>query len=776
MRITPLALAAGLLLCGGAARAQAASPSSPPEPLQPSRSLLRVPDAEADKPLPIILRARSLQGRPDLEAVAEGDVELRRGSLLIRADRLSYDGAEDLAAARGAVRIERDGAIYRGPELQLRVKRFEGFFLQPEFEFLRLGTGGSAERVDFLGDSRSRATGARYTSCPRDGSGAPDWVLKADRVTLDLEANEGFAEGAVLRFLDVPILALPSMSFPLNDARRSGWLPPSVNLDSRSGLEISVPYYWNIAPNRDATIAPRILTRRGIGLDAEFRYLEPSHEGALAVEGLPNDKLAGRSRSLLQWTHESRLPLDATVRVDWLGVSDDAWWKDFPGSGRSLTQRLLSQRASIERVFGFGGGDARLYARVQHWQVLQDVASPIVSPYQRSPQIGARAGGSLGGGVEWSGEIEFNRFTLPDTALGRPLGERWHALGALSRPFRESGWWWVPRLSFNAASYRMDQPLADGRLSASRVIPTFSIDAGFELERETRGFGRALRQTLEPRLLYARTPYRQQDGLPNFDAAGKDFNFSSIYSENAFSGIDRVSDSHQLTAGATTRLVDAASGAELLRLGIVQRYLLSTQRVTAQADGTADGPPLERRFSDLLLLGSTNVLPSWTLDASLQYSPDTARLARSIVGARYSPGPFRTVSATYRLARGLSEQLEVGWQWPIWSAVKRATATRSASSCTGTLYGVGRVNYNMKDSRINDSLFGLEYDAGCWIGRVVAERQSTGLSQATTRLMLQLELVGLSRLGSNPLKVLKDNVPGYRLLRDEPRAFPDPAP
>ena len=389
-------------------------------------------------------------------------------------------------------------------------------------------------------------------------------------------------------------------------------------------------------------------------------------------------------------------------------------------------------------------------------------------------------------GVEYTLETEINRFTLPhaEPDLTRATGLRWHALGSLSLPWRAPGSWLVPRLSLNAAAYRTDAALdgsSDGTRKARRWIPTLSVDAGLEFERETEGFGRALRQTLEPRLLYVNTPFREQAGLPNFDAAGKDFNFASIYTENNFSGVDRVSDAHQITAGVTTRLVDAGSGAEALRLGLVQRYLFRDQRITPNADGTADGAPLQQRFSDVLLLGSSNVLPQLTLDASLQYSPDISRSVRSILGARYSPGPFRTFSTTYRFARGLSEQVEFGWQWPLNGGTPTTPAAVAAASgigasaasrgngCSGTWYTVGRANYSMKDSRINDAILGLEYDAGCWIGRVVAERLSTGRSEATTRLRAEIEFVGLSRIGSNPLKVLKDNIPGYRLLREDRR-------
>lgn len=782
--VAPLALAAALCVAGAAARAQepdAAAPAASAPPagsaaLEPSRRLAPLPRGDAARQLPIVLRAREIRSQPDLQTVAEGEVEFRRGGLVIRADRLSYDSPTDTASARGGVDIQREGQRYRGPELQLRVQRFEGYFLEPEFEFLDLGAGGRADRIDFLDSSRSRATNASYTSCRRDGTIDPDWVLSARSVQLDLENNEGRAEGAVLHFLGLPIIALPALSFPLGDTRKSGWLPPSVGIDNRSGVEVSVPYYWNIAPNRDATLAPRVITRRGLGIDGEFRYLEPRYAGTLQAELLPDDRVARRERHALSWTHEGSLPAGLGYRAELLRVSDDDWWKDFPNAGRSLTPRLLAQRLALERPFGFGAAarvEGLAYARAQHWQVLQAADAPIASPYQRSPQIGVTLRGEAGG-WQFGAESEYNRFTLPDreaSRAARPDGERVHLVASVARPLREAGWWLVPRLSVNAASYSREALQRDNASAErSRVIPSFSIDTGLELERDTEAFGRALRQTLEPRLLYVNTPYRAQSHLPNFDAAGKDFNFVSIYSDNAFSGVDRVADAHQLTAGLTTRLVDAASGAEALRLGLVQRYLFRPQRVAPQADGSPDGEPLTQRLSDALLLGSTSVLPGWTLDAAVQYSPDLQRSVRSIVSARYSPGPYRTVGATYRLARGLSEQLELGWQWPI---VERSALDRDASpmrrGCGGSWYSVGRVNYSLKDSRITDSVLGFEYDAGCWIGRVVAERLSTGRREATTRLLLQLELVGLSRIGSNPLKVLRDNIPGYRLLREEPR-------
>ncbi|MDP1690511.1 MAG: LPS assembly protein LptD [Burkholderiaceae bacterium] len=751
----PLALAAALLLSPAGAKAQGAAASN----------------------APVSLKAIEIRGRPDLEVIAEGNVELQRGRVTIRTDRLSYDNVEDRARARGRVQIlTAEGDRFSGPELNLRLQRFEGYFLQPEYFFARTGAGGRAERIDFLDNDRTQLSGATYTSCSADGGGTPAWLLTTDRVKLDFEANEGVAEGAVLRFLGLPILAAPVLSFPLSDARKSGWLPPSIDLDNKGGLEVKVPYYWNIAPQRDATLTPVIYSRRGLGLDSEFRYLEPRHRGELQSHWLPSDRVFGDPRYALQWQQRGfafgKTQADA---LRWghegLRVSDETYWKDFPRVLRSLTPRLLPLATQIERDWVVGGLQSTLYARTQHWQVLQD-ADPqalISAPYHRLPQLGWRGAGSLPGwnsglGVDF--EAEINRFTLPanDTGAARPDGWRAHALASVSQTWRTPGAWLAPRLAFNLASYRTDTPMSDGRRSAARAIPTFSIDGGLVFERETSWFSRTLRQTLEPRVLYVNTPLRQQATLPLFDTAAKDFNTVSAFSDNAFSGVDRVSDAHQITAGVTTRLLDAGHGIETLRLGLAQRYLLRDQQITP------DGKPLTQRFSDLLLVGSAHLSPRWTFDAALQYSPEIDRATRSVLSARYSPGAMHTLAASYRLARGASEHLDLGWQWPVYRGDPNATGG-SGAICRGTLYSVGRINYSMKDSRITDSLVGFEYDTGCWIGRMVAERVSTGRTEATTRLLLQLELVGLSRLGSNPLQVLKDNIPGYKLLRED-RADP----
>ncbi len=753
-----LALAAVLLIAHASARAQG------------TVATVAQAASAADAAHPVVtLQADAVRGRPDLETVAEGHVELRRANVTIRTDHLSYDNAEDRVRARGNVQIVTAGGDrFSGPELNLTLQRFTGYVLQPEYFFARTGAGGHAERIDFVDSDRVQLTSATYTSCNVDGSGTPAWLLTTDRVKLDFEANEGIADGAVLHFLGVPILAMPELSFPLTDARKSGWLPPSLNLDTKSGLELAVPYYWNIAPQRDATLTPVVYTRRGLGLGSEFRYLEPQHHGELQLHALPNDRVYGASRYALQWQQQGRAWGNGSGDAWRWGhegqrASDDSYWKDFPSLLRSVTPRLLPLSASLERDWTSAGLQSTTYARTLDWQVLQD-ADPLAlirAPYNRVAQFGWRGAGRYS---QWASSInadfetEVNRFALVHNDAGppRPDGWRVHALASVSQSWRTPGAWLTPRLALNLASYITDTAMSDGRTSVSRAIPTFSIDSGLIFERDALWFGRGLRQTLEPRLLYVNTPLRQQAMLPLFDTAPKDFNTVSVFSDNAFTGVDRVSDGHQVTAGVTSRWLDTVSGAEVLRLGLAQRYLLRDQQITP------DGVPLTQRFSDVLLDGSARLSDLGSVEAAFQFSPEVRRATRSVLRTSYTPGPMRTLAASYRLVRGASEYVDLGWQWPVYGG-----PSGSNSGCRGALYSVGRVNYSVRDSRITDSLAGFEYDAGCWIGRIVAERVSTGRTEATTRLLLQLELVGLSRLGTNPLQVLKDNIPGYRLLRDD---------
>lgn len=769
-----------LALCAwGAASAQALDDTLPlrgSRVLGPAAKSAKAPHLAA-KPA-LVISAGQLSAQMDQQAEGTGSVELRYGELVLNSDQLTYRVVDDLARAQGHVRINHNGNIFTGPLLQMYVSRFEGEFQTPSFVLAATGGTGKAKVLKFQDSEHMSAIEGSYSSCPAVENQEPAWQITAKALRLDLAGNEGEADSAVLRFLGVPILAAPSLSFPLSSARKSGWLPPNIFLDNRGGLETSVPYYWNIAPQRDATFTPFIMTKRGVGLDSEFRYLEPGHSGRINVDILPGDRVFGSSRWSLKLNNDGHVFGDWRYRLKSERVSDDDYWKDMSRRVESQTPRLLATDFALNRQRELSWGVIDTYARLQRWQTLQgtDALSQFDTPYQRSPQIGVRVTTAADEAVldsfrpwgrkarlEGGLELEYNRFDLPSSALAAQArgGQRLHALGHVAAPLGGEAWWFIPRASFNAAAYDLDRPQADGRSHMGRVIPTLSIDHGWVFERDTTLFGREYRQSLEPRLFYVNTPFRDQANLPNFDSAPKDFNFDSIYTDNPFSGVDRVSDLHALSVGATSRWVSASSGEEILRLGAVQRFLFRDQRITP------DGQPVTQRFSDLLLAAAAHLDEKWWADGTLEFNPETNRSVRSVMRARYSPGPFKTVSVAYRFARSQSEQLEFAWQWPLYGSPVASRGGGGGQSCGGAWYSAGRVQYSLRDKRLTDSVVGFEYDASCWVLRWGLERLSTGRAETKTQLMLQLELVGLSQLGSNALKVLKDNVPGYRRLSSD---------
>jgi len=734
---------------------------------------------------PTFVFGDKISGRPDLETVIEGNAELRRGATSMRADRIEYYQPDDQLKSTGHVRINNAGNRFEGPELQLKLDRFEGFFTTPRYRFLQNGGNGQAERVDFIDDKHFSAQRASYTTCERgnEESWKPAWEMTATRVDFDLDREVGVATGAVVRFKQVPILAFPKVSFPLSDKRKSGFLPPTLGLDSLNGFEVRQPYYFDIAPNRDATFSPALMAKRGVDLAGEFRYLEPTYKGQLRANVLPGDKLRGRDRWSYSLQHTGTIDTGMAA-VGGLGlnlnlnqVSDNDYWRDFPVATGQVTQRLLTQDASLSWGRGFFSSSVRALK----WQTLQDVNSPIIPPYDRLPQINAAYTridapllglAALGGGFDWSAEADFTRFSADQNLTRQPNGNRAFSRLQVSHPWLAPWGYITPKVQLHASSYQFESPLANGATSASRVVPTFSLDSGVTFERDARYFGRSFTQTLEPRAFYVRTPYRDQSFLPNYDSGANSFNFATVFTENAFVGNDRISDANLLTLGLTSRLLDPATGAEAVRLGVAQRLRFDDQRVGLPALGTTPAPgalPVTDRVSDLLVGASVNWTPQWTFDSTVQYNPKIKESELASIGLRYHPGNYRTVSAAFRRQRNISQQVDVGWQWPLndlWGD-KGQDLGAGRGQGGGRYYSVGRLNYSTLEKKLVDAVVGIEYDGCCWIGRVVLQRSQNSTVTSNTRILFQLEMVGFSRIGASPLETLKSNVPRYQNLRDK---------
>ena len=758
-------VAAGAWLSPTTALAQDPSAQAPLQ-LKSSR-LLRdvIPRADRDG-LPSFVSGDNMSSRTDLETVVEGNAELRRGDMVIRADRLEYYQPDDLAKARGHVSINRAGDVYEGPELELKMESFEGFFRNPQYQLLKNQGHGEADRVDFIDEKRAIIRNATFTTCKRGGpSWMPDWIIRAASISIDNEEDVGQAENAVLSFKGVPLLPVPSFTFPLSNKRKSGVLPPTFGIDNVNGIEVTTPYYWNIAPNRDATISPTLMSKRGLDVGAEFRYLEKDYKGELRGNFMPSDQLRNASRWGYSLTHSGTVHTglqavgDLGMSLSLNRVSDDNYWRDFTRVSPGLTQRLLPNDLNLSWSRGYLSTSIRMLK----WQTLQDVTSPIVPPYDRMPQLAMRYARVNINGYDMSVDADLTRFNSDSRLTGQANGNRAFTAFEVSRPWISPAGFITPKLRLHATNYQFNSALANGATSASRVVPTLSLDSGLVFERDTRIFGRAFRQTLEPRAFYVLTPYRNQSALPNYDSGRNDFNFASIYTENAFVGNDRISDSNMLTLGVSTRLLDPDSGAEAARFGIAQRVLFKDQRVVLPGE-----TPLSKGLSDVLVGATVNLDPRWSFDSTVQFDWDTRRTTRSTIGGRYSPGNYRVLSAAYRFQRNSSEQIDVAWQWPIndlWGDRGQDLGPGQGQG-PGRWYAVGRMNFSMRDAKLVDSVLGLEYDGGCWLGRVVLDRMQTSTSSASNRILFQLEFVGFSRLGSSPLETLKQSIPRYQFLRE----------
>ena len=748
--------------------AQTEQTSQPPLILQMSPRLQEQIPPSVRSSQPLFLSGDRVSGRADLDSVLEGNAELRRGDTVIRADRLEYYQPDDLAKARGNVRINRAGNVYEGPQLELKLDASEGFFIAPRYQFLANGAHGQADRVDFLDEHRAVITNATYTTCRRlaGPNWMPDWILRAASISIDNEEEVGVAEGALLSFKGFPLLPVPYLSFPLSSNRKSGVLPPTVGIDSVNGLELITPYYWNIAPNRDAKLVPTLMSKRGVDLGAEFRFLESNYSGEVRANYLPGDLLRNTDRWSLAGAYQGQINSGLSaignvgLNLSFNRVSDDNYWRDFVRENTSLTQRLLANDATLS----WAKGNFSTSLRALKWQTLQDTDSPIVPPYDRLPQLTARYALSDMGGVNYTIDADHTQFESDSSRTLQPNARRSFMLGQVTRTWSAPLGYITPKLQLHASTYAFDAPLANGERATSRVVPTFSLDGGLVFEREASYFGRGFLQTLEPRLFYVATPYRDQSLLPNYDSGANDFNFASIYTENAFVGNDRISDSNLLTLGLTSRLLDPQTGAEAARIGVAQRLRFKDQNVTLPG-----GAPEVAGFSDILMGATINWNPRWTFDSTVQFNPRTQQSTRATTGARYSPGDYRVVSAAYRFQRDASEQLDIGWQWPLndlWGD-KGQDLGAGQGQGEGRWYSVGRLNYSVADRKLVDAVVGFEYDAGCWLGRLVLEQLQTGTASATQRIMFQLEFVGFARIGANPLKTLRDNIPRYQYLREQ---------
>lgn len=756
----------------------------------------------------IVIEGDKLELYLDRRMRATGNAIIRRDAQDIFGDVIEYDMQNDALMVEGNAKIESTDATITGPLLNMRlsenigdmkkanilIKKFAqnlmpqatkvgseafsrslgnvqsqqvgdgdalnnqhtGLFNENETQALTTSVRADADHLYIEGPNQKRLKKARFTTC---ATGVDDWYIKANEIELNNFSSTGTAEHAYVEFKGVPILYTPWIGFSFNNQRKSGFLAPIVGSTSRSGFEAASAYYLNISPNMDATVGTRALSRRGLQFQGEFRYLEENFSGMNNFEYLPNDTLTGTNRFYANFKHQHRFGNGWSAGYSLERVSDNEYFSELS------TRIVTTSRINLPQQFNVGYADDvwNFQALAQKFQTLDQVSYP----YERLPQMsltGQKYFGNFNTNL-YSQLVSFNRNSnalqvSPVSGEPIPTGMRAVVNPSISYTFGQPYGYITPKVGIHHTSYNLDN-MPDHLKTQNRTLPIASLDSGLFFDRDFTVGNRNYLQTFEPRLFYLYVPSRDQSNIPIFDTSVVDLNFSSLFAENQFAGNDRINDANQASVAFTTRLIDAETGVQRLSASIGQRYFLSKQQVIIPGTQVRDS-----NNSDILAGLSANLRNNWNLDALWQYNTDNNEAVRTTFTGRYNPSPGKTLNLSYSYRKVLENQINptvqqfdlrgnrvngninqfnISGQWPLGQG----------------WFGVGRVNYSIEDKQFIETLGGLEYNAGCWSTRVVAQRVTTALANANTAIFFQLELGGLASIGANPLAVIQRNVPGY---------------
>lgn len=693
------------------------------------------------------ISADRIAGQTNVRARAEGDVIIERNDQTLNADWVDYDQQADVVRAGDSFTLTRgDGQTVRGKELHYDLSHESGRAADAQFavehESRRL-QGVSAE-MEMQDKNHYAMRGVKFNTCnPGDRS----WYIQAAELKADRESGIGTARHARLVFGGVPVLYTPWADFPLNGNRKSGLLVPTIKIGS-DGTELELPYYFNLAPNYDATLAPGIITARGATLGGEFRYLQDKYSGSLKAKYLPHDRRSPhRHRYEAEFAHLHRFNTDLSGGIDYRQVSDDDYYRDFYGRNEIAENVHLNRSAWLDYRRDLFGQPVQMRLSVQRYQTLSDAQGRKQRPYAILPRFSAAWQKNFGLG-QFNIDTQFTRFEHSELQSGSRLviypSWQWD----FSRP-----WGYVrPKIGVHATRYWLKGKDGYESRTLSRVLPLTNVDAGLAFERQTTLFGKSYLQTLEPRAFYNYIPSKSQNDLPNFDTSLNGFSYAQLFRENSYSGQDRINASNSLSVGLQSRLIDAATGAERFRAGIGRKYYFRDDNVLL--DGSIEHG--RRWRSDIAAFAGGRIGDNWHADLSWHYNESAKATQRFDIGASYNPEPGKVISARFKY--GAREEIYTGFygklkhidfaaQWPI----------------NERLYAIGRFNYSLSPHTPLEQMAGLEYKSacGCWSVSVVGQRYVNGLNSRKNAFFVTLQLKDLSSLGKDPYEQLRLAIPGY---------------
>lgn len=682
----------------------------------------------------IITQMTGLQATVYSETIFElhGKAAIQRGNQRIAADQLVYDSEAGVLDAKGNVQLDEPDYSISGSSARMLVNQDQGEIYDVEYQAFRKHARGTSEVLTQKNKNWRRFKKATYTTCP-PGSNA--WALKGRKVILEDDKGEGTGKHVFLKLKDVPVFYTPYLSFPLDDRRKTGFLVPTYGHSQESGTDVRVPFYWNIAPNYDATITPRYLSRRGVQMIGEFRYLTPSHQGKLDAEYLPSDnKFDNRNRAFYSLEHRGKLAPRISIGARAKHVSDKTYFDDL-GSSLSVTSTThLEQTANAS----YAGNGWSLTTLVQNFQTVDESIPNQDRPYKRMPQLLFNMSpkpAPLGTRVGLRAETV--RFDQDD----RVRGTRIDLKPEFSRPFTGSAYFVTPTASLRYTTYNLDDQAPGESSSPSRTTPILSLDSGLFFDRDIPWTSKRMVQTLEPRLFYLYVPDDNQDDLPVFDTAKYDFNFGQLFRDNRFSGADRQGDANQVSVALTSRILDPASGVEKIS-GSIGSIVYFRDREVVLPGETSETDSTSNVVAGLRL----DPTEAWQVSSGIQWDPNTVRVDRGSVNLRYWPDKGHLANLSYQYRRGVLNQIDASSLWYL----------------TPSWHGVFRYWYSLRDDKLLEALGGVEYESCCWAFRTLVRKfVNTSEGDQTTAIMFQLELKGLTSVGHAIEDLLEEEIVGY---------------
>ncbi len=753
---------------------------------------LRVGQPIADGKALTFTSSDEIDGVVERDMHLKGRAQMRRNGAVIKADEIQYDPDTDVANLIGNAELIKGNTSFRGPKARFKVDAREGDMESPTYELRDNRANGIAKKLTIETSDIFVFDQATYTTCTPQNL---DWYFTASKIEIDNEQKEMVGTDGVMRFFDVPIAYVPYFSVPTSNQRRSGMLAPVTGYNSNNGWDTTLPYYVNVAPNRDLLLLPRYMNQRGTQLGAQYRFLDRQYAGTLTGDFLPYDKKTGTDRWRYDWQQRQNFSGDLAPGGlpspgGWTGyaniarVSDNLYPTNFSQSIAGAMTSQFRQEVGTNKQLTNSLSNWNVSARAMTFQTLQpDPTVTVQSPYNILPNVTASYNNrltpavtdttgkyiALPSGPTTTFSSDFTRFSyniggnLAATAPGvYSQADRTVIKGAMALPQVTPGYYLTPKVSFqannyNATAYTLGVPPAQGF-----AIPTFSLDSGLAFERdaaELKGFfGRDMLLTMEPRAFYVYTPYQNQTNTPLFDTADGGFGVTQIFSENNFVGNDRIADNNKLTGGITSRMLEASTGAERASVTLAQRQDFTGQRVGL--NGTIANPTT---YSDTLGSGSIRFLGNFSADVFGQYNTQLNRFVQSTVGGSWRPTPGRSLNFGYRNlwsppvqaspmnnytatpAATTTDQYNISGQWPV---------TREVSL-------LGRYGYDALTTKTLNTLVALEWMRDCWTFRAAYSQMLNTSQITTTQILFQIEFRGFGTAGSNPVDIMKLNVPGY---------------